>query len=114
MRTMATKRKTQHSNNTSSSHHNGRAKITKQIALGAAGVAVTAGVVAAGAALMNRRTRTKKGKMVTQGKKMLEEQVPEMYQMYQRPTAHQVSGGSKTRSKRKNSTRSQTGGRSAR
>lgn len=87
---MAIKRKTQHTD----SHHNGRAKLTKKIALGAAGVAVTAGVVAAGAALMNQRNRAKMGKMVDQGKKMLEDNMPDMYKMYQRPTAHQVSGRS--------------------
>ncbi len=89
---MPTKRKTQQTN---SSHHDGRTKLTKQIALGAAGVAVTAGVVAAGAALMNQRNRAKMGKMVDHGKKILEDNMPDMYKMYQRPTAHQVSGGSK-------------------
>lgn len=97
---MANKKQAQQQ--TSSNQHNGKAKLTKQIALGAAGVAVTAGVVAAGAALMNQRNRAKMSKMVDKGKKMIE-QMPEMYQMYQRPTAHQVSGGTKRGSKKRTS-----------
>jgi hypothetical protein len=109
---MVKQKKTQKSTN-NSSHHDGRAKLTKQIALGATGVAITAGVVAAGAALMNRRTRSQMGKMVSKGRKMLEEMPSDMYEMYQRPTAHQVAGPARSKSHSRRGSKTSKSGRSS-
>lgn len=85
----------------------GRDDIAKNIALGATGVAITAGVVAAGAALVNRNMRNKMGKAVEESVKMLREnaaKAPGQAQKYM-ATAHQIRG-SKSRRGRK-STKSQ-------
>lgn len=84
----------------------GRDDVAKNIALGATGVAITAGVVAVGAALVNRNMRSKMSKAVEDSVKMLREnaaKAPQQAPKYM-ATAHQIRG-SKSRRGRK-STRS--------
>lgn len=75
--------------------------MVKNVALGATGLAITAGVVAVGAAMVNKNMRNKMSKVVEDGVKMLREnaaKAPEQAQKYM-ATAHQITGVRKNRSK---------------
>lgn len=77
----------------------GRDGMVKNVALGATGLAITAGVVAVGAAMVNKNMRNKMSKAVEDGVKMLREnaaKAPEQAQKYM-ATAHQITGIGKTR-----------------
>lgn len=88
----------------------GRDGMVKNVALGATGLAITAGVVAVGAAMINKNMRNKMGRAVEDGVKMLREnaaKAPEQAQKYM-ATAHQIPGLGKIRkTKSKRSRRSQ-------
>lgn len=88
----------------------GRDGMVKNVALGATGLAITAGVVAVGAAMINKNMRNKMGRAVEGGVKMLREnaaKAPEQAQKYM-ATAHQIPGVGRTRrTKSKRGRRSQ-------
>lgn len=77
----------------------GRDGIVKNVALGATGLAITAGVVAVGAAMVNKNMRNKMSKVVEDGVRMLREnaaKAPEQAQKYM-ATAHEIPSMGRTR-----------------
>ena len=87
----------------------GRDGMVKNVALGATGLAITAGVVAVGAAMINKNMRNKMGKAVEGGVQMLREnaaKAPEQAQKYM-ATAHQIPGMRKRRSKSRRGSKSE-------
>lgn len=89
----------------SSGHHSSRDDFARNIVLGATGLAITAGMVATGAALANSKLRVRLGKAVEKGMTSLSrmgENVPKRAERYI-ATAHQItrktnlSGGKKAK-----------------
>lgn len=69
---------------------NGKKEMTDRIAMGAMGVAITAGVVAVGAALMKSKNREMLGKSFASTTKALESAVQKAPRVMQGAIAHQV------------------------
>lgn len=75
----------------------GRDDMAKNIAMGAGGVALTAGLVAAGAALANSKVRKSIGKVAEKGVIALKDMAAKMPEEGQRymATAHEIARGRK-------------------